>query len=77
MPTVYFTTTASSYVDITDEELKEAADASGIEVDDVDIIELAWEKWNPPTLCAQCSGWGGDQNLDISGEWEPDENVEV
>ena len=23
-----------------------------------------------PRICAQCSGWGGRQNLEISDEWD-------
>ena len=30
-----------------------------------------------PTICAQCSGWGGHQNLDLNDVWEGDDNIDV
>jgi hypothetical protein len=29
-----------------------------------------------PTICGQCSGWGGDQNLELGDTWEGDDDIE-
>lgn len=51
------------------------ADASiEIETDETDpekIIEAAYEQADFPTLCAQCSGWGRDESLELGDVWEP------
>lgn len=57
---VLYTTTASTVVTIEADSPEEAR-------------EIADDQFDGPTLCAQCSGWGGRQNLDI-GDWEQDES---
>lgn len=57
--TVYLTTTASTSIQVEAEDREEA-------------IEKA-ESVGMPTICAQCSGMGGDQNLDLSDVWDVDE----
>lgn len=57
---LYFTTTASTQITIEADSLDEA-------------VDLAYEDPGMPTICAQCSGWGDRQNLDL-GEWEFDES---
>ena len=40
-----------------------------VEAEDMDhAIELAGGR-DMPTLCAQCSGWSGEQNLEL-GDWD-------
>lgn len=58
--TVMFTTTASTVLSVDAESTEEAR-------------ELADEKFEGPSLCAHCSGWGNSQNLDL-GDWEQDES---
>lgn len=58
---VIFTTGASSVVTVEADSPEEAR-------------ELADEQFDPPTLCAQCSGWGQDSNLELGDEWEQDES---
>jgi hypothetical protein len=44
-----------------------------VEADDPEQArEVADEGFEPPFLCAQCSGWGNDQNLEL-GEFEQDD----
>lgn len=41
-----------------------------VEAEDKDAaLEAAFAK-SMPTICAQCSGWGGRQNLDLSDDWD-------
>lgn len=59
---VLFTTVASSvcYVDADDED---------------EARELADEQFEPPVLCASCSGWRPeDPNLELGGDWEQNED---
>jgi hypothetical protein len=55
---VWFTTVASTSISV-EAENKEAA------------IDAAYE-CEFPTICAQCSGWGRDFNLELGDEWTPD-----
>ena len=57
---VLFTTSASTIVEVEADSPDEAR-------------ELADEKFESPYLCAQCSGWGGQQNLELGDGWEQDE----
>lgn len=36
-------------------------------------LEEAYDK--APTLCAHCVGWGKDWGLELSGEWDIEEDV--
>jgi len=39
--------------------------------DPAEIEEAFWESEpNTPSICAQCSGWGRDTNLELGDEWE-------
>ena len=58
--TVMYTTTASTVISVEAESEEEAR-------------VLADEQFEPPHLCAQCSGWGNSQNLEL-GEFEQDES---
>lgn len=57
---VMFTTGASTVIEVEADSVEEAR-------------QLADEQFDPPTICAQCSGWGNDQNLEL-GDWEQDES---
>lgn len=60
---VYLQTVASTTIEV------EAEDKN-------DAYEVA-TSGRMPTICAQCSGWGKDQNLDLNDVWEiPDDDVE-
>lgn len=37
-----------------------------------DAVDAAWNE-GFPSICARCSGWGQDTNLELGDEWEPDE----
>jgi hypothetical protein len=54
--TVALTTTASLYVTVEADNEEAAVDAAH---------EAA-----PSEVCAQCSGWNEDYDLELSGEWE-------
>lgn len=41
--------------------------------DPEEIAERAYEEGTFPTICAHCSGWGKDHNLDLGDEWEVSE----
>jgi hypothetical protein len=41
-----------------------------------DAYDKALDKPNP-SICAQCSGWGGSQNLELGDQWDLGENVGV
>lgn len=44
-----------------------------VETDETDpekIIQAAYEQAEFPTICAQCSGWGRDTELEIGDDWE-------
>jgi hypothetical protein len=56
---VYFTTTASSVVEIEAEDRDAAVDAAYDEL--------------PSSLCSSCSGWGQRVGIDLGGEWQADE----
>jgi hypothetical protein len=58
---VLFTTGASTVVEVEADSPEEAR-------------ELADEKFKEPMLCAQCSGWGNRQNLELGDGWEQDES---
>jgi hypothetical protein len=64
---VSFTSTASTIVEVEADSPAEAAD-------------LAEEKFEPPSVCAQCAGWGrsGDSNsgIELSDEWDQQETWE-
>jgi hypothetical protein len=32
---------------------------------------------NMPRICAQCSEWGNEQNLEISDEWDVDPELSI
>lgn len=82
--TVNMSTTASAVVTVTlsDERLAEVAANRGVAVEDLtedDLREFAAdEAFNhpgPPSVCAQCSGWGNPtQSLDM-GEFELDDDT--
>lgn len=57
---VYLQTWASTSVEVEAED-KEAALTAYF--DDMNVAL--------PTLCAQCSGWGQDYNLDLNDQWNP------
>lgn len=60
---VYFITTAST--------------STTVEADSPEEAQEKADKFRDfPTICAQCSGWGGRQSLDL-GDWEQDGNPEV
>lgn len=45
-----------------------------VETDETDpekIVEAAYEQANFPSICAQCSGWGNDQELELGDDWSP------
>ena len=58
---VYLQTVASTTIEVEAEDKNEAA-------------ELAMSG-SLPTICAQCAGWGGQQNLDLNDVWECDEET--
>lgn len=62
--TAYFITTASAAIkaDVPDDVAAEGAEA---------ISEWICSNRGMPRLCAQCSGWGQEYNVDL-GEWEPE-----
>lgn len=53
---VYLRTVASTSVEV------EAADPG-------EAMDKAYDV-AMPTLCAQCAGWGNDQNLELNDAWE-------
>ena len=59
---VYLQTVASTTVEVEAEDKNEA-------------YELA-ASGPMPTICAQCAGWGGDQNLDLNDVWEGDDDID-
>lgn len=58
---IYFTQTASTTVKVEADSFDEAVDAAYAE--------------GHPSLCAQCSGWGRESGIDLSGDWEADERT--
>ena len=60
---VFFETVASTAIEVDAESFDEA-------------LEGAYQE-GMPSLCAQCSGWGGRPGVDLSGDWEPDEKYYV
>jgi hypothetical protein len=57
---VYFSCTASTSITV--------------EADDEEAAEEKAYKDGPfPTICAQCAGWGGKANMDLSDVWEVDD----
>lgn len=58
---VYISTIADARIEIEADDSEEAIEklASG-------EVELPW-------LCAQCSGWGSDHDLDLSEAWDWDD----
>lgn len=59
---VYLQTVASTVIEVEAEDKNEA-------------YELAVDQ-DMPTICAQCSGWGGRQNLELGDVWEGDDDIE-
>jgi hypothetical protein len=59
---VYLQTVASTTIEVEAEDKHEA-------------YELATSK-KMPTICAQCAGWGGRQNLDLNDVWEGDDDID-
>lgn len=53
---VFLQTTANTYVEVEADSIEEAVDASYGQ--------------SMPRICAQCSGWGTGQNLELSDAWE-------
>ncbi len=41
-----------------------------VEAEDKDAAYEAALSAGMPRICAQCSGWGGRQNLELSDEWD-------
>lgn len=41
-----------------------------VEAEDAEAAIEAAHEDAPTGVCAQCSGWGQDFSLDLSGEWE-------
>jgi hypothetical protein len=39
-------------------------------------IEAAYEA-ELPTICAQCSGWGRDWNLELGDDWETSDDIDM
>lgn len=82
--TVNMFTTASAVVTVTlsDERLAEVAASCGVAVADLtedDLREFAADEAfthpGPPSVCAQCSGWGNPtQSLDLA-DWELDDDT--
>ena len=60
---VFFEQTASSVVEV-EAENEETA------------VDLAYKEL-PPGVCASCAGWGGQPGVDLAGEWEMYEVLEV
>lgn len=60
---VHFTTGASTYVDVEADSPDEAR-------------EIADENFDSPFICAQCSGWGQQYDLELGDEWQQDESAE-
>ncbi len=60
---VYYTTTASSFIEV--------------EADDADEARVvADDEWFRPSICAQCSGWGqSDAGIELGDDWEQDESA--
>ena len=57
---VQFLTTASTLVEVEASSAEEAR-------------QVADEDFYGPSVCAQCSGWGGNPGIEL-GEWEQDES---
>lgn len=58
---IYFTTGASTVVEV--------------EADDLDsAIDLAYDSV-PSGVCAQCAGWGGGPGIELGDDWEADEKA--
>lgn len=53
---VWLETVASTVIEVEAEDEEQAKD-------------LAYEE-GMPSLCAQCSGWGQDQNLELGDAWD-------
>lgn len=70
--TVYFSTNASCSVTVDDDDLDQAM-VTEYGLKEI-LIERAYELV-PGGLCAQCSGWGSDVGVDLSGEWDVDEEL--
>lgn len=59
--TVYYSTTASTSIDVEADSPEDAR-------------EVADESFEAPMICAQCSGWGQDYELEIGDDWVQDES---
>ena len=59
---VYLQTVASTVIEVEAEDKNEA-------------YELAVDQ-DMPTICGQCSGWGGDHNLELGDTWEGDDDID-
>jgi hypothetical protein len=59
---VYLQTVASTVIEVEAEDKNEA-------------YEIAADQ-DMPRICAQCSGWGSDQNLELGDVWEGDDDIE-
>jgi len=53
---IYLETTASTAVEVEADSKEEAYEKSG--------------EMDMPRICAQCSGWGNKQNLELGDIWE-------
>ena len=62
---VFFSTTASTCFTV-EADSKE------------DAVERAYDEAEFPTICAQCSGWGrDDQHLELGDVWEADDDIDA
>ena len=55
---VFFTSTASTVVEVEAEDFEAA-------------VEAAYDGL-PGGVCAQCAGWGGGPGIELAGEWDAD-----
>jgi excinuclease UvrABC ATPase subunit len=70
---IYTTASARVSVEISDERLTEIAMNSNCDVDDLtvnDLVDEIIESYDPPHICAQCTGWGHDYSLELSDDWD-------
>jgi hypothetical protein len=58
---VWYSTTASTSVEV-------EADSPD------DAREVANEAFESPMICAQCSGWGQEHDLELGDDWEQDDS---
>lgn len=63
---------ATVTVALSDRRLASVAEDLGKAVNDLtieDLTEVILETFEPPTICAQCGGWGRNYGLELGDEW--------